>query len=256
MSKKIESDGEAPATISRAMVLAAGFGKRLRPLTDTTPKPLVRLRGHSLLDRILDRLEAAGVEEVVVNLHHLAEKIEAHLAKRPGPRVVYSREEEEILETGGGVAKALPLLGEGPFYVCNGDVCWLDGRVPALRRLAAAWDDSRMDALLLLEPMVDAVGYDGRDGDYFMDPGGRLERRGESQVAPFLFSGIQVLHPRLFKGAPEGGFSLNWLYDKAEAAGRLWGLRHDGEWFHVGTAEALQEVEDALHHLAAPAGTR
>lgn len=254
MSKKKKS-GAGPA-ISGAMVLAAGFGKRLRPLTDTIPKPLVRLRGHSLLDRILDRLEAAGVEEVVVNLHHLGEKIEAHLAKRPSPGIVYSHEEEEILETGGGVAKALPLLGKGPFFVCNGDVCWLDGRVPALQRLAEAWDDQRMDALLLMQPMASAVGYDGRDGDYFMDPDGCLERRCESSVAPFLFSGVQLLHPRLFKGVPEGAFSLNRLYDKAEAAGRLWGLRHDGEWFHVGTADALREVEDALHHLAAPAGTR
>ena len=237
----------SPPLIKRAMVLSAGFGKRLRPITETTPKPLVRLRGRSLLDRVLDRLEAAGVDEVVVNLHHLGDKIEAHLADRIEPRIVFSHEEDEILETGGGVKKALPLLGDAPFFVCNADVCWLDGRAPALLRL---------DALLLMEAMADAVGYDGRNGDYFMTPEGQLRRRGERQMAPFLFAGVQLLHPRLFRRAPEGPFSLNALYDRAEKGGRLWGLRHDGEWFHVGTPDNLREVEDALHHLAVHAVTR
>lgn len=239
----------------RGMVLAAGFGTRMRPITNTLPKPLVSLRGRPLVDRALDRLEAAGAAEVVVNLHHLGEQLESHLKKRNRPEIVFSHE-TEILETGGGVKKALPLLGDGPFYVVNGDVCWLDGKIPALKRLAAAWDDEEMDALLLNQPITTAVGYDGWAGDFVMDPLGRLRRRRERELAPFLFAGVQILHPRLFEGAPEGAFSLNVLYDKACKAGRLWGVRHDGEWYHIGTPEGLVEVEEALHHLAGQADNR
>lgn len=232
----------------RAMVLAAGLGERMRPLTDERPKPLIELRGRALLDGILDRLAAAGVEQAVINLYHLGHVIEAHLRHRTRPRVVFSREESR-LDTGGGVRHALPLLGEEAFYVINGDICWLDGRTPALERLAEAWDEAAMDALLLLHSAAFAVGYAGR-GDFLMTPDGRVRRRGEREVAPFVFTGLQVLHPRLFKGAPQGPFSLNLLYNRAEDAGRLWGLCHDGEWFHLGTPEDLKEVEDALHHLS------
>ncbi len=234
----------APKT---AMVLAAGLGERMRPITDTIPKPLVPVRGRPMLDSILDRLGDAGVTKAVVNLHYLGELIEQHLHDRRSPAVVFSKEADR-LETGGGIVKALPLLGEEPFYALNGDVCWLDGLTPALRRLAAAWDPEKMDALLLLHPTAFALGYEGV-GDYVMNPEGRLRRRLEREVAPFIFAGIQILHPRLFAGAPEGSFSLNKLYDKAQDAERLWGIRHDGEWFHVGTPESLREVEDALHHL-------
>ncbi|MDP6882690.1 MAG: nucleotidyltransferase family protein [Rhodospirillales bacterium] len=226
------------------MVLAAGLGLRLRPITETLPKPLVEVGGRALLDRILDRLVEAGVEKVTVNLHHLGSAIEAHLAPRLKPPIEFSPE-AELLETGGGVAKALPRLGEGPFWVTNGDVLWLDGPKPALRRLAGAWDDARMDALLLLHETVNAYGYQGR-GDFLADPLGRLTRRPECEVAPFLFTGVQILHPRLFADAPTGPFSLNRLYDEAIEKGRLYGVVHDGEWFHVGTQEGLAEAQAYL----------
>ncbi len=241
-------------TPKTAMVLAAGLGQRMRPITDTMPKPLIEVRGRAMLDTILDRLEDAGITKVVVNLHYLGEMIEVHLKDRSSPQIVFSKE-EDLLETGGGVTKALPLLGEDPFFVLNGDVCWLDGLTPALRRLAATWNEADMDALLLLHPTVSAFGYEGI-GDYFMDPEGRLRRRQERQIAPFIHAGIQILHPRLFEGAPAGSFSLNKLYDKAQEAERLWGLRHDGEWYHVGTPAELRAVEDALHYLAESSGQR
>lgn len=237
-----------------AMVLAAGLGQRMRPITDKLPKPLVQLRGEAMLDTILDRLQAAGIGKVVINLHYLGEMIEAHLEDRNTPQIMFSKE-EDLLETGGGVTKALPLLGESPFFVLNGDVCWLDGLTPALQRMAAAWDSEAMDALLLLHPTCSAFGYEGI-GDYFMDPEGRLRRRQERQIAPFIHAGIQILHPRLFKDAPQGSFSLNRLYDEAQEAERLWGLRHDGEWYHVGTPQELRAVEDALHHLAQSSGQK
>ena len=233
---------QAPTT---AMVLAAGYGKRMRPLTETTPKPLLQVSGKPMLDHILDHLKRAGVARIVVNLHHLGEAIEQHLAEFHGPELVFSREREQLLETGGGVKAALGKLGEAPFYVINGDVVWLDGVVPALQRLAATWDPERMDGLLLLHPTITAHGYDG-DGDFIMAPDGLLRRRREREVAAFLFAGVQILHPRLFKGAPDGAFSLNRLYDRAIEDQRLYGLRHDGEWFHVGTPQALELADELL----------
>lgn len=230
-----------------AMVLAAGFGKRLRPLTETLPKPLVQVNGEAMLDRILDRLSEAGVRKAVVNLHHLGEVIEDHLKDRQAPEIVLSPE-AEILETGGGVKKALPQLGKEPFFVLNGDVLWLDGRRPALQRLAEVWDGRRMDCLLLLHQSVFAYGYDGR-GDFMMDPNGLIRRRREREIAPFVFAGMQILHPKLLDATPEGPFSLNRLYDKAAERGRLYGISHDGEWFHVGTPQDLKTAEAAMHHL-------
>ncbi len=237
-----------------AMVLAAGRGERMRPLTDERPKPLIEVRGRTMIDQVLDRIEAAGVGEVVVNFHHLGGMIEEHLRARGGPRIRFSPE-AELLDTGGGVTRALPMLGKRPFYVANGDVVWLDGGTPALERLAETWDEASMDVLLLLHPTAFVRGYQGL-GDFFMAPDGRLRRRTEREVAPYLFTGVQILHPRIFKRAPAGAFSLNRLYDRAAEAGRLRGLRHDGEWFHVGTPEALGEVEDALHHLSLGADQR
>ncbi len=244
-----------PRPPKRAMVLAAGFGKRMRPLTETLPKPLIEVRGRSLLDRILDHLERFGIEAAVVNLHHLGVKIEDHLSARTSPRIIFSRE-EEILDTGGGVKHALAELGDDPFLVINGDVFWLDGLEPALSRLVRGWRDDDMDALLMMQPIVSAVGYDGQAGDFKMSADGSLRRRREHEIAPFLFAGIQMLHPRLFAAAPDGPFSLNLLFDKAQEAGRLWGVRHDGQWFHVGTPAALREVEEALHDLAIKSGNR
>ncbi|HEX9769379.1 MAG TPA: nucleotidyltransferase family protein [Kiloniellales bacterium] len=240
--------GEPDRRPARAMVLAAGRGERLRPLTERVPKPLIEVGGKAMLDWALDHLAAAGIAQAVVNLHHLGGQIEAHVTGRARPRVIFSRE-AKLLDTGGGVAAALPRLGPGAFYVLNGDVVWLDGLEPALDRLARAWDEDEMDALLLLHPVIDAFGYDGR-GDFAMDAAGRLRRRREREVAPFVFAGVQLLHPRLFAAAPAGAFSLNLLYDRAIEAERLWGLRHDGRWFHVGTPEALKSVDGALHHLS------
>ncbi|MEO5337072.1 MAG: nucleotidyltransferase family protein [Magnetospirillum sp. WYHS-4] len=227
------------------MVLAAGKGLRMRPITDRLPKPLIKVGDRSMLDHALDRLQDAGVETAVVNVHHLGHLIVQHLRSRLLPRILISREDGELLETGGGVKKALPLLGEAPFFVANGDVLWLDGYRPALHRLAEAWDGARMDALLMLHSTVDAYGYDGV-GDFQLDPEGRIARRAEGEVSPYLYTGVQILHPRLFQGAPEGPFSLNLLYDRAIAAGRLFGMQHDGEWFHIGTPDGLAEAETYL----------
>lgn len=227
---------------SHAMVLAAGLGLRMRPITLTRPKPLVEVAGRSMLDRALDALVAAGVAEIVVNCHWLGEQIAAHLAGRPG---ITLSPEAELLETGGGVARALPRLGDAAFYVVNADILWRDGAVPALDRLRAAWDETALDALLLLHPVARAVGYDGV-GDFFLGVDGIPCRRGAAESAPYLFTGVQILHPRLFAAAPTGRFSLNLLYDRALAAGRLGAIVHDGDWFHVGTPEALPEVEARL----------
>lgn len=227
--------------VTRGMVLAAGLGTRMRPLTDRLPKPMVEVAGRTLIDRVLDHFAAAGIADVVVNIHHKGKIIAGHLERRTEFEITLSPE-DELLETGGGVARALGHLGAGPFAVANADAFWLDGYLPAIDRLAAAWDGRRMDALILLYPTAVIVGYGGR-GDYFMDAVGRAARRREGEVAPFVFTGVQLLHPRLFEGGPEGRFSLNLLYDKAEAAHRLFGLRHDGVWFHVGTAESIGVVE-------------
>ncbi|HEV2301466.1 MAG TPA: nucleotidyltransferase family protein [Stellaceae bacterium] len=227
----------------QAMVLAAGLGTRLRPLTESLPKPLVEIAGKTLLDHAIDRLELAGVEDVVVNLHYKPAMLEGRLARRERPKIKLSRE-EKLLDTGGGVRHALPLLGEA-FYVLNGDVFWLDGRDYALTRLARAFDPRHMDAILLLQKTVSAVGYEG-DGDYFLDPLGRPRRRREREIAPYLFAGIQLLHRRLFDGVEEPVFSLVKLFDRAEAAGRLAALVHDGEWFHIGTPEGLRATRERL----------
>jgi len=226
-----------------AMVLAAGLGTRLRPLTDGLPKPLVEVAGQPLICHALDRLAADGVEHAVVNLHHKPAMIEAALASRERPRIEFSRE-TELLETGGGVRRALPLLGES-FFVVNGDVYWLDGFATALSRLARLFDGKRMDAALLMQRTVSAVGYDGI-GDYFLDPLGAPRRRGEREVAPYIFAGIQILHRRLFDGVEDTTFSLKRLYDRAEDAGRLGAIIHDGEWFHIGTPAGLEATRARL----------
>lgn len=236
--------------ISTAMVLAAGLGMRMRPLTLERPKPLVVLDGRTLLDRALDRLRAAGVTRTVVNTHYLAAMIEEHLADHDD--IVLSPEAER-LETGGGVARALPHLGGRPFYVVNSDAVWRDGAVPALDRLAAAWDAARMDVLLLVQPVARAMGYHGA-GDYHLAADGALRRRGADETAAHLFAGIQILNPKIFHDIPDGPFSLNLLYDRAEAAGRLCGLEHESDWYHVGTPEDLAATEAAFARLSGPGG--
>ena len=231
-------------TATRAMVLAAGLGLRMRPLTEMRPKPLIAVAGRTMLDRALDRLAEVGVTDAVVNTHYLGAMIHDHLAARASPRIEFS-DEDTLLDTGGGVARALPRLGTAPFYVVNADVVWLDGRRPALARLAQAWDDARMDACLMVHSTVRTIGYEGR-GDFLVDPLGRVTRRPETQVSPFVFTGVQILHPRLFSGAPVGAFSLNRLYDKAAEAERLYAMVNDGEFFHIGTPDALVEAETAM----------
>lgn len=228
------------------MVLAAGLGTRMRPLTDTRPKPLVEVYGRALVDHVLDRVAAAGIPRAVVNLHHHADLLEAHLKARTGaPQILLSDERGQLLETGGGVRKALPLLGPEPFLAINSDTIWIEGMRPNLVRLMEHFDPERMDALLLLASTAHSIGYDGM-GDFQMDPLGRLDRRGERRVAPFVFAGASVLKPELFEGTPEGAFSLNRVFDRAAEAGRLYGLRLDGVWMHVGTPEAIALAEEAI----------
>lgn len=231
----------APLAIDHAIVLAAGLGTRMRPLTDTLPKPLIKVGGRALIDHTLDRLVNNGVKTAVVNLHHLAPKVEAHLKKRTSPKIVFSRE-PDILDTGGGIVNALPLLGDAPFFAANGDILWLNGPRSALRRMVEAWDDEKMDGLLLMHNTVDAYGYTGM-GDFTLDPDGLLGLRPERELSPFLYTGVQILHPRLFKDVPDGPFPLNILYERAIEAERLYGIVHDGEWFHIGTPEGLTEAE-------------
>ena len=233
---------------THAMALAAGLGTRMRPLTLTNPKPMIPVAGRTMLDRALDHLRRQNLQRIVVNTHYLPEVIETHLAGQPD--IAISRE-DEILETGGGVAKALPLLGDQAFFVVNCDIIWTDGAEPALSRLAAEWDDASMDALLLLHPVATAVGYDG-PGDFFAEPGQAPRRRAPAPSAPYLFAGVQILHPRLFAQAPAGKFSLNVLYDYALQHNRLGAVLHDGNWYHVGTPEALPQVEALLCPASSP----
>jgi MurNAc alpha-1-phosphate uridylyltransferase len=235
---------------SRAMVLAAGVGVRMRPLTDRMPKPLVKVGGRVLIDHVLDRLADAGVERAIVNVHHFADQIECHLAGRTRPQVVVSDERERLLDTGGGIVKSLPALGEDPFFLVNADTIWIEGVRPNLDRLAATFDPAAMDALLLLAPTATSIGYEGR-GDYALAADGRLRRRAEREIVPFVYAGAAILAPALFDAPPVGAFSLTRLFDRAEAHGRLHGLRLEGLWMHVGTPAAIAEAEAAIVASAA-----
>jgi len=234
----------------RAMILAAGLGTRMRPLTERTPKPLVTVGGKPLINHVLDRLAAVGVDTAVVNVHHFADQIEQHLKPRRVPKVVISDERAALLGTGGGLVKALPLLGDQPFFHVNSDTLWIDGVKPNLERLASAFDPQTMDALLLLAPTATSVGYSG-PGDYAMAPDGRLRPRPEREVVPFVYSGVAILSPALVVDAPEGAFSLTQLFNRAAESGRLHGLRLEGVWMHVGTPEAIAAAEAAIVASAA-----
>lgn len=236
--------------IKTAMVLAAGLGERMRPLTEKTPKPLIEVGGKALIEHVLDKLADAGVETAVVNVHYLADQIEARLAGRQRPCVLFSDERAQLLGTGGGVVKALPLLGRRPFFHFNSDSIWIDGVKSNLAHLADAFDEAAMDALLLLASGTVSIGYAGR-GDYFMRTDGTLSRRAERDVAPFIYAGAAILSPALFDGAPAEAFSLTRLFERAEDKGRLFGLRLDGVWMHVGTPDAIKLAEDAILASAA-----
>jgi len=237
---KAEIAAEVPNT---ALVLAAGLGKRMRPLTATRPKPLIEVAGKPLLDHLFERLRAAGVEKVVVNVHYLADAVEAHLAKHAhGLQVMISDERGLLLETGGGMVKAAPLIDCDPFLVVNSDNLWIDGPADTLRLLASHWDDARMDALLLLVPHARAENHGGM-GDFHMDRTGRLRRRDRNRVAPFVYTGIQMVSKRLLCDAPEGPFSANRLWDRAIEQGRCFGAVHQGLWFDVGTPRSIKATE-------------
>ena len=240
---RAEVAAEVPKT---AIVMAAGLGKRMRPLTATRPKPLIEVAGRPLLDHVLERLRSAGVEKVVVNVHYLPDTLEAHLAKKVhGLDVVISDERDQLLETGGGLVRAEPLIDVDPFLVVNSDNFWVDGPADTLRVLASHWDDERMDALLLLVPHARAQNHRGM-GDFHMDRFGRLRRRHRGRVAPFVYTGIQMIAKRLLEGAPQGPFSTNILWDKAIETGRCFGAVHQGLWFDVGTPAAIGQTESFL----------
>jgi MurNAc alpha-1-phosphate uridylyltransferase len=232
--------------LSTAMVLCAGLGTRMASANNGLPKPLVELHGKALLDRVLDRLVAAGIERAVVNVHHKADLVEQHLAARGAPRIEFSDERAALLDTGGGVKKALPKLGAGAFLIHNADSVWIEGVGSNLARLAAAWDDAAMDCLLMLAPASTSHGYQGR-GDFALASDGRIRRkRVEQEMVPFAFTGVSIAHPRLFDGSPQGAFSLNKVWNRAIEAGRAYGVRMDGVWMHVGTPAALAEAEQCL----------
>jgi len=228
-----------------AIVLAAGLGTRMRPYNGDLPKPLVTVGGKSLIDYGLDRLAEIGVARAVVNVHYLADALERHLRARQTPHILVSDERGELLGTGGGIAKALPQLGDAPFFLINSDTLWLDGVKPNLLRLADAFDPEEMDALLLLAPTSGSLGYEGK-GDYAMSPDGRLERRGARDTVPFVYAGTSILAPGLFADAPAGAFALTVLFDRAAARGRLFGLPLEGLWMHVGTPAAVAAAEAVL----------
>jgi MurNAc alpha-1-phosphate uridylyltransferase len=241
---------EVPAEVPRtAMIMAAGLGKRMRPLTATKPKPLIEVNGKALLDHVLDKLRIAGVKKVVVNIHYLADALEAHLTSRDhGLEIVISDERDLLMETGGGLVKAAPLIDSDPFLSLNSDNLWIDGPADTLKLLASQWDDDRMDALLLLVPQARALNHRGI-GDFHMDRAGRIRRREKSHVAPFVFTGIQIVSKRLLREAPAGPFSTNILWNRAIEEGRCYGAVHQGLWFDVGTPQSIQLTESALEHV-------
>lgn len=233
-----------------AMVMAAGLGKRMLPLTDHRPKPLVMLGGKTLIDHSLDRLREAGIMDVVVNVHYLPELVEAHLASHASDmNVQISDERAQLMETGGGIIKALPMLAEDPFYCVNSDNIWTDMGGNSLTRLSQAWNDEAMDALLLVVPSDQANNHKGA-GDFYLDDGGRLERRGVRADAPYIYTGIQLISHRLLRDPPTGAFSTNILWSRAIEECRLHGLVHAGEWFDIGSPEAIAPTEARLAELA------
>jgi MurNAc alpha-1-phosphate uridylyltransferase len=227
------------------MVLAAGLGKRMRPLTDHRPKPMISVAGIPLIDRGLDQLAAANIDRAVVNVHYLAAQIESHLVERQNPKIIISDERQALLETGGGMAKALPLLGAGPFVLLNADSFWQDAGEPSLQSLIDRWDDTRMDILLLLADPATSIGFDGA-GDFHLDAAGRLTRRSGDKQTAWVYTGVAIVHPRCFADAPDGAFSFNIQFDAAISKGRLFGQVLNGTWFHVGTPDAIGEAEAAL----------
>jgi MurNAc alpha-1-phosphate uridylyltransferase len=231
------------------MILAAGMGQRMRPLTNDRPKPLIEVAGKALIDHAIDRLVEGGVRMIVVNVHYKADMLTAHLAKRKDVEIRISDEGTALLDTGGAIAKAMPNFENEAFFTYNADSLWVEGAGSAMTRLKESWNPEEMDALMLMAPGATSIGYEGL-GDFEMDQIGLLRRRGELKLAPFIWTGLQIVHPRLFDGAPQGRFSINPLWDKAIERERLFGLRLDGVWLHVGTPEGVGEAEHFLRHLS------
>ena len=231
--------------IDQAFILGAGLGKRMHPLTETCPKPLVKLAGKPLIDHVIKRLSSVGVEKIVVNVHYLADQLEAHLNQVSNPVIIPSSERSELLDTGGGAAKALEYFGDKPFFIHNSDSVWLEGDEDNLARMIAEFDRVKMDALLLLADRTGSLGYNGK-GDFKISKDGRLIRRQADETADCVFAGVSIAHPRLFEAHPKGPFSLNLLWDRAMQEGRIYGIKHHGIWMHVGTSEALDDAEHCI----------
>ncbi len=233
----------------KAMVFAAGLGTRMRPLTDAVPKPLIKVAGKALIDHTLDRFASAGIAAAIVNVHYQAKKIEAHLLERQTPRIVISDESDQLLGQGGGIAKALPLLGDRPFFIANTDAFWIEGPASNLHRLAKSWNPDKMDILLLVAAAAASVGA-GSWGDFHLTQDGKLRPRGEREIAPFVYTGVGITKPQLFAGRALEAFPLSPFFSAAADRGRLYGQRLDGLWFHVGTPESLREAEQKLDQVA------
>jgi MurNAc alpha-1-phosphate uridylyltransferase len=244
MSIRPDPGGVVPET---AMIMAAGLGKRMRPLTATRPKPLISVAGQTLLDHVFDRLRGAGIKRAVVNVHYLADALEAHLMNNvKGIDVVVSDERGKLMETGGGIVKAREMIGDKPFLVANADNLWVDGPADTIKLLASLWDDATMDALLLVVPLARAHNHGGQ-GDFHVDARGRITgRRKPGRVAPFVYTGVQILSPRVIKDWPEGPFSTNLFWDRAIETGRAYAFVHQGLWFDVGTPPAIAKTEALL----------
>ena len=231
--------------IDTAFVLAAGMGSRMRPMTDTLPKPLVTLAGRALIDHVLDRLSDACVERAIVNVHYLADQIETHIANRKAPKILISDERAVLRDTGGGVRYALSHFGDAPFLIHNSDSVWIEHGAPVLQTMQSAWNPHPMDSLMLIAPSATSLGYDGR-GDFWMDEAGCLSRPGKGEAAPYVFAGVSIAKPQMFDNTPDTPFSLNTLWDRSIAQGRLYGVILDGLWMHVGTPDALADAELAI----------
>ncbi len=236
-------------SVRNAMILGAGLGKRMQHLTKDRPKPLVNVRQKPLIDHVLGRLEEIEIDKVVVNVHYKADQLEKHLAHRRAPNIVISDERKELLDTGGGITKALANFGQNPFLVHNSDSIWIEGAGLSLRRLTKRWDSEMMDALLLLASTTTSIGYSGQ-GDFIMDPDGKLIRRPEREIAPYVYAGVSILHPRLFKGRKVTRFSLNEVWNQALEADRLYGLRHEGVWMHIGSPDAVSDAEAYVEEIS------
>lgn len=231
--------------INQAFVLGAGLGARMRPLTDTIPKPLVQLAGKPLIDHVIDRLDEVGIEKIVVNVHYLAEKLEAHLSQVEQPQIIISDERDALLDTGGGIAKALPHFGNAPFFIHNSDSYWIEGEGLNLARMIYEFDSEHMDSLLLLADRKSSIGIES-NGDFSLKENGTVKRPAPGEVTDYIFTGVSIAHPRMFANCPTGAFSLNKLWDKAIENKRLYGIKHQGLWMHVGTSDALKDSEHCI----------